>query len=599
MRWHTFVRGAWRQLPVETVIVAAAAAGAIGLVHDDRQVWCWRLVLSGLIAAPLAFAAHRGVPRRPVVAGALAAAGVLGAVTAALRSDGDLSRAAFHWPYLLALIAALLVPFVVPGPRFARFVRRFFEQTTTWAVVCAAAIAALRVVTIALEQLFDLRVERVAIDASIVVGAALVLVYLHRLRDDEPAGGGRIPELWRRLATMVGAPFVATMLVILAAYEIASRLRGELPRNVLSPLILAAGLAGFVTTLIVSAVLDETAGTGVLSPIEPHRWTRRASVRLTRAFPVVLLALLPMAWWALWMRIDQHGVTPFRAVRATGLACLTVLSVLGALRWWRARRALAWEVPVVVLAGALIAAFGPLGAVPLSIRSQTARVARMLDDARAHPYALQIADPTYELAPERHAELAAALRMVAELGGAPAVHRALGAAFDHCGLPWQTDACLAELRVVRSDPPATPPADAAPVVTALVVRGRIPTAAGDVERIDLRRPSDEPATGQVDGFALGPDELIRIDHGAAVARAHLGRLLALPAPAPGPVPTRWEALPDDVARGELPAMSWPLVASDGRIVADVAIDRLELSRAGDRRPQIVGLTATVVWRRAR
>jgi hypothetical protein len=52
--WNTFLRGAWRQLPVETVIVAASAAGAIGLVHDGPEVWCLRLLLTGLIAADLA-----------------------------------------------------------------------------------------------------------------------------------------------------------------------------------------------------------------------------------------------------------------------------------------------------------------------------------------------------------------------------------------------------------------------------------------------------------------------------------------------------------------------------------------------------------------
>lgn len=57
--WSSFVLGAWRQLPVEMVIVAAAAAGAIGLVHGGPEVWCLRLLLTGLVATSLAFAAHR------------------------------------------------------------------------------------------------------------------------------------------------------------------------------------------------------------------------------------------------------------------------------------------------------------------------------------------------------------------------------------------------------------------------------------------------------------------------------------------------------------------------------------------------------------
>lgn len=75
-----------------------------------------------------------------------------------------------------------------------------------------------------------------------------------------------MPELWRRLATTIGAPFVSVMLVILVVYEIVAFVRGELPRNMLSPLILAAGFVGFVSTLIISSVLGESAGAAVLKP---------------------------------------------------------------------------------------------------------------------------------------------------------------------------------------------------------------------------------------------------------------------------------------------------------------------------------------------
>ncbi|HEY6179923.1 MAG TPA: hypothetical protein VIX73_35970, partial [Kofleriaceae bacterium] len=170
MRWNAFLRGACRELPVETTIVAAAAVGTIGLNHGNDELWTQRLLLAGLIATPLAFAAHRlarSGRRVPVIAGGAAAVGVFAAVTAAMQHRSAIEHAAFGWPYVLSLIAATLVPFVVPGPAFAPFVRRFFEQTTTWAVLCASAIAALRVVTLALEELFDLRIERLGIDAAI------------------------------------------------------------------------------------------------------------------------------------------------------------------------------------------------------------------------------------------------------------------------------------------------------------------------------------------------------------------------------------------------------------------------------------------------
>jgi hypothetical protein len=98
------LRGAWRQLPVETVIVAASAAGAIGLVHDGPEVWFLRLLLTGLIATPLAFAAHRldRYGRRiPLAAGGLAAAGVFAVISATLDRNG-FEHAAFHWDGTIA-----------------------------------------------------------------------------------------------------------------------------------------------------------------------------------------------------------------------------------------------------------------------------------------------------------------------------------------------------------------------------------------------------------------------------------------------------------------------------------------------------------------
>lgn len=75
-------------------------------------------------------------------------------------------------------------------------------------------------------------------------------------------------------------------------------------------------------TLILAAVAAEGVDAGALAPADPHPFLRRRSIRLARAFPVVLLALLPMAAWALWVRVDQYGLTPFLVVRGASLAWL-------------------------------------------------------------------------------------------------------------------------------------------------------------------------------------------------------------------------------------------------------------------------------------
>ncbi|HMG52131.1 MAG TPA: hypothetical protein VK601_01590, partial [Kofleriaceae bacterium] len=459
-------------------------------------------------------------------------------------------------------------------------------------VLCVAAISGLWVVTVALHELFDLRVDRLGVDACIVVGCAIILIYLHRLRADDAPGGGRIPELWRRLASAIGAPFVATVLAILVAYEVAARVRGELPRNMLSPLIIAAGLVGWFSTLIISSVLDQATGTGVLSPADPHRWARRWSVRLTRAFPVVVLALLPMAWWALGIRVDEHGITPFRAVRGFGLLCLTGLSVLGAWRWLRGRAAPSWEVPAAIAGFALVAAFGPVSAVQLSIRSQSQRLAGMLGELEAGRRAGDPSRPgEIELDPARHDELHDAVRLISQLGGEPALRRALDGAAVTCS--WDGRRCPERLDVYRRGHDVAPVPVGDNRVMAIAARGRfaLPAGqpAGEIESFELHRPTDdgdvpprsaEPAGARSEALWLTADRVLVHVDGTVVAQASLAALLA-----PRP------------ADAGLPLTLLPAVRPDGTIAADLAISLLDVWVAADRPPQPRRLTGIVIWRR--
>src|SRR5215470_17658925 len=117
-----FIQGAWRRLPLETVCVGVAAGAAIHLGHGGRSAWAGRALLGALVLAPLAVAAHRLARRTQLALGLVA--------------------------------GAALVPFVAAAPRFVRFVRRFFEQTTTFGLLCLGALAAVFVVGLALRELF-------------------------------------------------------------------------------------------------------------------------------------------------------------------------------------------------------------------------------------------------------------------------------------------------------------------------------------------------------------------------------------------------------------------------------------------------------------
>jgi hypothetical protein len=539
-----------------------------------------------VVLTPLAFATHRLGRRRQTLVIGPAAAGVLAALAATLPTVHAVDGAGFAWPYGLALLAALLIPFVAAARRFTAFVRRFFEETTTWGLLAGAALAALAVIVAALGDLFDLPLDRYGLDAAIVLLAGFVLVYLHRLLQPDPASPGRMPELWRRLATMIGAPFVSIMLAILIAYELTALVRGELPRNMLSPLIMAAGFVGFVTTLVISSVLREEVGTGALAPADPHRWARRGSIRLTRAFPAVLLVLLPMAGWALSLRLDEHGVTPFRAVRAAGLLCLAGLSVVGTLRWLRGRPSLTWEVPAAVVVAALASAFGPTSAVELSIASQAQRLGRRLDAVGAgrgvssEPVRIEVEGAQYW-------QLHQALADLVQLGGEPALRRVLSGDVSRCIGRWHADACLEGLGIHQRS--AIVAAALRRRISADVALGSFAVADRQPVFVDVRREPGQvaPSFGLADGggtadatqgaLELTADAVVLHVGGAVVGRGSLARLVA------------------SSRDGVLSATLVPLLGPEARPVASLAVEHIDVSEPEPAGPEVVRLVGVVFW----
>ncbi len=575
----------WRVLPLEGLAVAIAALATMVLNHrvhaseSALDVWMLRLVLAAVLVAPLLLAMTRlsayGVLTRRVtlaIGGGLAAA-IGGVLVLAVGASKDASSAPFMWCYGLSLLAAVMVPFVTTAigagderlPRVTRFVRRFFEQTTTWGLLWGVGVVALVVVFVALDELFDLKVERVALDAVVVLTGLCVLVYFHRLLPAGERDRGRLPELWRRLATTVGAPFVSVMLVILVVYEISVLIQGELPRNLLSPLIIGAGFVGFLCTLLIVALLGESVGSDTLAPADPHRWGRRRSVRLARAFPLVLLALLPMAGWALSVRVEQYGFTPFRVVRMMALLCLGVMCVLGAARWLRGRMALTWEVPACVIAFALATAFGPTSAVHLSLESQVVRLEQLLTAAEVGDREVAKTPPgqRVELDYEEYQQLRDSIEVVGELGGEAALRRVLSGSVEICAERWSAYQCLEHLGVDYHGGNGS--YVAAHVDSDTVFTG----SAGALILFDLSVGSEVSYQARGQTLALTDDGLVVRAGGVEVARVSVDALHE-----------RWRE------SGDLPGEMMRLLGPDGRSWGEIAVKRMygNVNAAGELEP---------------
>lgn len=492
----SFLRGALRRLPVETAVVALAAITAIHAVHGDLSLWHARLLLFCALALPLVFAVHeRTAPhqRRAIAFGAAVLVPLAIAVLALFPDKAALGTQRAQWATLLLLPAAYLAPFIAAAPRFSLFVRRFFEELTTWSLLGGLSAAALAVTCFAVEELFRLRTERVAADLILLTAAAITLVVLDRLLPDR-AAAGKVPELWRKLAVAVGAPFVSAVLLILVVYEATVVVRGELPRNLLSPLLIAAGFVGYLCTLILTSVAAEPAGTAALSPAEPHRFLKNRSVQLARAFPLVLLPLLPMALWAVALRIEQYGLTPFRVVRVAALLCLVVLGLLGTARWLRGRAALGWHVPATVAAFALVIAVGPCSATNLATRSQIARVEHLLLAAGAPQRAIsgERAVPSLTLDAASWDELVAAVSDLAELGGAAAMRQLFTGDVSICADRYRSDDCLAGLGLA---PPYQRPTRSAVTLATRTLADPVEIPSGSASFLFFSSFAEPPAPG--------------------------------------------------------------------------------------------------------
>jgi cytochrome bd-type quinol oxidase subunit 2 len=324
LRARGVISAAARWIGTMLILVACAAFGAVGL-HDDRDADWWRwMLLCG--AAVLLLILTAALPRR----------------------ERDRTRQwAFAWRVVVRLVGVGLYSVALFG-------------------LLAGAVAAV-------VSLFDLsKPDHLYTDlAGAVFFAFATWIFvggIHRLSAPAPAG---VPEPVSRFGRWLYAPVLVVYLLILYAYAVRVLITGELPRNLVSPLVIAAGLIGLL-------------GAVLLEPVHGDDEHRGVSI-LIRAVPALLLPLVPLAAWALMARLGEYGWTEFRYVRLAAVVAIGVLAVLGTVRLVRRRPPLLTAVPIVFAAVLLLSALGPWSAPAVSRRDQTDRLRAVFREARVDP----------------------------------------------------------------------------------------------------------------------------------------------------------------------------------------------------------------------
>jgi hypothetical protein len=168
---------------------------------------------------------------------------------------------------------------------------------------------------------------------------------------------GPVAAAVHRLSAFLVTPLLAIYYLILFSYAVRIAVTGELPKNLVSPLVIAAGLIAGVALVL----FDEAADDKV--PLRPLRL----------AAPL-FLPLCALGLYALGPRVEQYGWTEFRGLRTVLLATLGVLAAAATVRVLR-RRALPLHVlPLGLATVAVLSAVGPWSVMSVARRSQQARL---------------------------------------------------------------------------------------------------------------------------------------------------------------------------------------------------------------------------------
>ncbi|WP_055146221.1 DUF4153 domain-containing protein [Jiulongibacter sediminis] len=267
----------------------------------------------------------------------------------------------------LALIFHLMVS-VLPylkvrdQQKFWNFNKTLFLSILISALYSATLLAGLNLAILAIDQLFEANIDGkvygyVAVFIGTYVNTTLFANNVPNLEeiDNELS----YPKGLKLFTQYVLLPLVAIYLIILLSYEVKILLQWELPKGWVSNLVLASGVFGVLAFLLLYPIKNSSSWVG----------------RFNKLYYWILLPLIVLMMVAIYVRIDQYGVTEPRYLVAI-LACW----LLGiSLYFIISSKDEIWWIPLSLIAVAFIATFGPLSSISVAERNQERRMTEVLN----------------------------------------------------------------------------------------------------------------------------------------------------------------------------------------------------------------------------
>jgi hypothetical protein len=277
---------------------------------------------------------------------------------------------------LLAFSFHLLVafaPFIEKGNLhgFWEYNKVLFLRILTAGLYAAVLFAGLSIALVAINGLFNVKIdENVYLRLFSVVGITFTTLFflagvpadfkmINETQQEYPKG-------LKIFTQYVLIPLLTIYLVILLVYEAKIIIDWELPKGMVSMLVLGYSVFGVLSLLLVYPIKEQ----------EGNGWIRWFS----RCFYLMMIPLVVLLLLAVWKRVGNYGITESRyilIILALWLSIITAYFLIS-------RKDNIKIIPISLCILALLATYGPQSAFSVSRYSQTQRLRKMLKSQDAH-----------------------------------------------------------------------------------------------------------------------------------------------------------------------------------------------------------------------
>lgn len=381
---------AFERAPAEVAIAVALAVAfswAVEVENEAFRVW-WEFAVGSVVALLVAWSATllHGLGAITLRQRWIATVGATAAAAAYILFVADFQLEAEGWRAAMLVGGAVLLAVAAPAAarpggwasdltasdRMRLVTGRVLLRIIGALLYCGALYAGLALAIGAVNTLFELNLAG-SIFAHVFGWIFLVLapwIVVGGLSDyvQPPAPQGAVAAVVNRMAAFLVPPLLALYYLILYAYTVRIGITGEVPKNLVSPLVFAAGALAALGLLL----------------FDPR--TREATAfRTLRAAPPLFLPLSVLGAWAITLRVSQYGWTEFRLLRLLLLAGMALLAIGATVQLVRRQRLALHVIPLALGALLLLGAAGPWSVLDTARRSQQARLERALASAGVDP----------------------------------------------------------------------------------------------------------------------------------------------------------------------------------------------------------------------